>query len=371
MLRVPILGGAMFISESTAKNLIREISSVIDYDINIMNEKGAIIASTNPSRTGQYHEGAYRIIKDNLDELIVFYDGEYDGCKKGINLPINLNGSIIGAIGITGEVSEIMKYGNLIRKVTEILIKDLFKLQQLQQKELEKQAFVNSWLNGDLESRLEIERGMEKYSLNKYSPFVVAIIKDLKENIFIEPTIHEKLNQKGILTTYSNGLGIIISNLQSAQKSADYISSVLELYAESFVGAVGTCQSDFEGVPKSYREARQVLQLKENAKKGIYLFDDELFHVIINDVSAEYQLRFTGMVFSSCTNAEISDFIHFIQVYYQNNGSINSIAAELFVHKNTVQYKINKIHQRTGLDLRKLSDLTQLYLAATWRSSIE
>lgn len=361
----------MLISESTAKNLIKEISAVIDYDINIMNEEGAIIASTNPSRTGQYHEGAYRIIHHHLDELIVYCDEEYDGCKKGINLPINLNGNIIGVIGITGEVSEIMKYGNLIRKVTEILIRDLFKLQQLQQKEMEKQTFISGWLNDDIESRSEIEKGMEKYGLNKHNPFVVAIIKNLKDNFFIESTITGKLNQKGILAGYSNGSGIIISNHQSAQRFEEFISAALDSSSESYICAIGTCQSDYAGVPKSYREARQVLQLKENAPKGIYLFDDELFNVIINDVSTEWKLKFTEKVFGNCNSEEILDFTNFIKIYYKNNGSINSIASDLFVHKNTVQYKINKILQRTGLDLRKLSNLTELYLAAVWRSTIK
>lgn len=361
----------MFISESTAQNLIREISSIIDYDINIMNEEGVIIASTNPSRTGKHHEGAYRIVNNNLDELIVYYDEEYSGCKKGINLPINLNGDIIGVIGITGEVSKIMRYGNLIRKVTEILVKDLFKLQQLKQKEMERLNFVSSWLNGDIETRTKLEKGIEKYSLYKHTPFVVAIIKNTKDDRFLESAIVEKLNQKGILTTYSNGLGIMISNQRSVQKCSECISAALDAYAESYLCAIGTCQSDYEGVPISYREARQVLQLKENVTKGIYLFDDELFNVITNDVSTEYKTKFAEKIFGNCSKGEILDFIDFINIYYENNGSINSIAAELFVHKNTVQYKINKILQHTSLDLRKLNNLTLLYFAAMWYSAAD
>lgn len=360
----------MYISESTARNLISEISAIIDYDINIMNEKGAIIASTNPSRIDQFHEGAYRIIKNNLDELIVYYDNEYTGCKKGINLPIILNQEIVGVIGITGEVSEITKYGNLIRKVAEILIKDLFKLQQITHKEMEKQIFVSSWLNGDIETGAEIEKGIEKYNLLKHSTFVVSVIKVFQNGTQIRPVIIENLNRNGILTTYGNELYITICNLQSAQKCQELISSVLNLHEKSFICAIGTCQSDYEGVPKSYRDAQQVLQIKEIMGCGIYLFDDELFNVIINDIAIDYKLQFIRNVFKECDHKETLEFIDFINVYCNNNGSINSIAAELFIHKNTVQYKINKILLRTGLDPRVFGSLRKLHLAALWYPSV-
>ncbi len=120
----------MRISKNTATDLIREISSVIDYDINIMDENGIIMASTDPLRPGQFHEGAHLVIKENLRELPVYYDDEYAGCKKGINLPLFSDDNIIGVVGITGEVSETSRYAKIIKKVTEILVKDFETIQQ-------------------------------------------------------------------------------------------------------------------------------------------------------------------------------------------------------------------------------------------------
>ena len=111
----------MKISKSAATDLIREISSVIDYDINIMNENGVILASTDKERVGQFHEGAHLVIKQNLKELPVYYDEEYAGCRQGINLPLFSDDNIIGVVGITGDVSETGRYARLIKKVTEDL----------------------------------------------------------------------------------------------------------------------------------------------------------------------------------------------------------------------------------------------------------
>jgi len=52
-----------------------------------------------------------------------------------------------------------------------------------------------------------------------------------------------------------------------------------------------------------------------------------------------------------------------LMVFSRNNGSINATSEELFVHKNTLQYRLKKVKEITGYDPRKLRDFTILYLA--------
>ena len=66
-------------------------------------------ASTDPERMDTYHEGAARVIGEHLDELIIQSDDEYEGTRKGINLPILLDGEIAGVVGITGEREDVYK----------------------------------------------------------------------------------------------------------------------------------------------------------------------------------------------------------------------------------------------------------------------
>lgn len=61
----------MFISKNAAQVIMEEIGREIHEHINMMDENGVIIASTNQERIGQVHEGARRIITENLPELPV------------------------------------------------------------------------------------------------------------------------------------------------------------------------------------------------------------------------------------------------------------------------------------------------------------
>ena len=61
-----------------------------------MDETGYIIASVDKSRIGSFHYGAYKIISENLDEYYIDEDDASKGIKKGINLPLELDGEIVG-----------------------------------------------------------------------------------------------------------------------------------------------------------------------------------------------------------------------------------------------------------------------------------
>ena len=53
----------MRLSRTNAEKIVKELNTVIDQSVNMMNEEGIIIASTDQDRVGQIHEGARKIIE--------------------------------------------------------------------------------------------------------------------------------------------------------------------------------------------------------------------------------------------------------------------------------------------------------------------
>ncbi|MFZ2538276.1 MAG: helix-turn-helix domain-containing protein, partial [Oscillospiraceae bacterium] len=51
---------------------------------------------------------------------------------------------------------------------------------------------------------------------------------------------------------------------------------------------------------------------------------------------------------------EISQWIVILETYYKEEGSIAATAQKLFVHKNTLQYKLKKLYEQTGYDPRSI-----------------
>ncbi|HHU70997.1 MAG TPA: hypothetical protein GXZ21_03055 [Clostridiales bacterium] len=89
-----------------AKRFIERISQFVSYNVNIMDEKGIIIASKNKSRIGTYHEIAMQIIHGDEDTIIVDKEIPQYGVKKGVNMAIYHKKRKEGVVGITGNPAD-------------------------------------------------------------------------------------------------------------------------------------------------------------------------------------------------------------------------------------------------------------------------
>ena len=58
-----------------------------------------------------------------------------------------------------------------------------------------------------------------------------------------------------------------------------------------------------------------------------------------------------------------SDYLEFLKVYLNSNCSITDTADKLFIHRNTVVYKIKKINELLDCDLSELEVRVKLFLA--------
>ncbi|MCB6994404.1 helix-turn-helix domain-containing protein [bacterium 210820-DFI.6.37] len=352
----------MYLRKDTAIKIIKEISMILDYDINIMDEKGAILASTDPARVGMFHEGAFLIIHNHLKELAVYEDGQYQGCRKGINLPIFLKDKIIGVIGITGEVSEVIKYGKVLKKMTEILAMDLFSYHKKSQQEQARLFFINEWLGREpFEFLSAFHDELRGYGFSEKDSYAVALVTPplVLDNA-------EDLEEPHCLYAQNNDMGIVIYCTKQTDQIAGFIKRAAQnAGVSSFLCAIGGIQSDYTGVKRSYEQAQKLLQLNSGCQ-GLFCYEDCVAELIFHDVSLEYKEILIRQLLSNFSETEKQEFADFMDIYVRCNGSVTRIAERLFVHKNTVQYKINKILKKTGKDPRVLEDAIILTMVAGW-----
>ena len=97
----------MKISQNSAQQIVEEIGKLVKQNINLMDETGHIVASNDPARIGNFHTGAYRIIQNRLKEFYITpeLEREMPNVRRGINLPIEVDGEVQGVIGITGDAT--------------------------------------------------------------------------------------------------------------------------------------------------------------------------------------------------------------------------------------------------------------------------
>ena len=59
---------------------------------------------------------------------------------------------------------------------------------------------------------------------------------------------------------------------------------------------------------------------------------------------------FNEKVLKNFSQKELKEFSTIMTIYEEFNGSITQTAEKLFMHKNTLQYKLNKIKRLSGYD---------------------
>jgi carbohydrate diacid regulator len=120
------------------------------------------------------------------------------------------------------------------------------------------------------------------------------------------------------------------------------------------------------GQPTSYDRLYKSLQQAEKASsvkscKSKIVFEDELrLDLLMNDVKNETKELFVERTIAPIMKDEI--LFETLKVWIENNMSNQKASEQLYIHKNTIQYRLKKIEELTNLKLNQLHDLVLLYV---------
>lgn len=143
---------------------------------------------------------------------------------------------------------------------------------------------------------------------------------------------------------------------KKARVVVDTLSS--ELMIKASIG-IGTEADSLREVARSYKDAQTALkigQIFENDKnivdynhlgigRLIYQLPTTLCRLFLNEV-------FKEGVFETID----SETMVTIQKFFENNLNVSETSRQLFIHRNTLVYRLDKIQKITGMDLRRFDD---------------
>ena len=77
------------------------------------------------------------------------------------------------------------------------------------------------------------------------------------------------------------------------------------------------------------------------------------------------------LVFSNCSDQERVEVRDTVLLYFQYRGQVKEMAQALFVHKNTVHYRLQRVQEKTGYSVRDPRGAVLLYFACRFASQTE
>lgn len=364
--------------KKSAEEIVMEISKIIGQQINLMNEEGIILASTDKDRIGQFHEGALKIINENLDILVIEKDEEFVGVKKGINLPITVEGVTVGVIGITGEREDVEKFGLVIKKMTEILLLKNYYNDRNKRNEKVRKRFIEEWLEGNYKEDLGrfIQRGnffgidiQEGKRVIVFQLFENIISNELENQIEIDNIngkIKEFCERRGWI--FYRGINFcvgICKKIGNEKLKEDLERFLKELKVSNNIRIlVGVDLFESKDVRESFLQGKKVINSLKNKNRNLGFYSQLTLEIIFNEIPIKIQNEFIKNFFGKdFDREELEESLKILEVYYDENGSLRKTSEKLFMHINTLQYKLKKLREITGYDPRNLNEAIYYQLA--------
>ena len=146
-------------------------------------------------------------------------------------------------------------------------------------------------------------------------------------------------------------------DMKSIEKLAKSVVDTFgtEFYAKVSIG-IGTAVESIKDLARSYKEAQVAIEVGKvfDTEKNIISYENLGIGRLIYQLPTTLCEMFLQEVFKKGSLESLDrETLMTIQCFFENNLNVSETSRKLFVHRNTLVYRLEKVRKLTGLDLRE------------------
>ena len=246
---------------------------------------------------------------------------------------------------------------------------------QASKKRMDKNSFFQDLLLDNM-LLVDVYNQAKKLNVETEARRVVLVIEPKREtdNLVLETMKGlYATGTKDFVTAVEEGHIILIKTLQSTDSYRDvsHIAKTIvdTLSAEVMVDirvAYGTIVNELKEVSKSYKEAGVALDVGRifYEEKNVLAYSELGIGRLIHQLPYPLCEMFLREVFHGKGLAQFDEeTLSTVNAFFDNDLNISETARKLYIHRNTLGYRIDKILRNTGLDIRKFDDALTFKIA--------
>ena len=169
------------VSKALAQQIVNTVHDICGRDINFINKKGIIFASTDECRIGTFHEIG-KEAADTLKTIEVTENENYKGTNCGVNIPVTHNGLFLAVIGISGHPDDVRSFARLAERITRLLIREQELGGTAHSLSEKKRFLLNSLTSEHLEMPEYIFSVLRDFYIEESTPKRIVIIRLIAED---------------------------------------------------------------------------------------------------------------------------------------------------------------------------------------------
>ncbi len=331
------------------QSIVHQMKDSIDRTIGVVDKNGAIIACSELVRIGEVLEG----VKDELTYTNdAFHLGEFT------YNPLNNHGKVEYVVFVEGN-------DDIADNIAAILCISLGSIKTLYDEKYDKASFIkNVILDNILPSDIYVKS--KELHINNDTPRIVYLIKFTSKSDIVPLDVIQNLfpdkNKDYIIGVGESDIVLVrelkapVDTVEIDRTAKNIVDTVNGEFFVKVVVGVGTVVESVKELARSFKEAQISIEVGKvfDTEKNVIHYDNLGIGRLIYQLPNALCEMFLGEVFKKGAFESLDrETLITIQAFFENNLNVSETSRKLFVHRNTLVYRLEKIKKLTGLDLRE------------------
>ena len=331
------------------QTVIHQMKPAIDRVIGVIDENGVIIACSELIKIGEIKQG----VRDELTyttDIVVSGGYTYRPISSGTKSEY--------VVFMEGE-------DKMAEKMSKLLAVSLTNIKNLYDEKYDKGSFIkNIILDNILPSDIYIKS--KELHFNTEENRIVFLIKffgktDMMPFEMLQNMFPDK-SKDYVISVGEHDIVLVKdikpgTEMKDIEKVATNISDTLssEFYTKVNIG-ISTIVENLKDLARAYKEAQIALEVGKvfETEKNIISYENLGIGRLIYQLPTTLCEMFLQEVFKRGSLESLDrETLMTIQCFFENNLNVSETSRKLFVHRNTLVYRLDKIRKITGLDLRE------------------
>ncbi len=371
----------MILTNELAQQIVDNIMPIVRQNVNIMNHAGIIIGSGQKHRLNSFHKGARDVI-DSGAVLAIFPEDldRYPGALPGLNWPIVLAGQTVGVVGVSGHPDAVRNTAELVKMITELIMERELLMEEFRSQSHLHEQFALQLLSEHAAasySQIEARAKLLKFDLTLPRLITALDVSPILESAFSQYGPYDLVSARAQESLLQR---VVAAGAIAAEDMVAFLENRLVIFKHFPRGALparigewgaslaGLLAADSRETPltlglgslvgsplrlhDSYQEALFVLASRRSGAGPASIYDFDLL--------TSYLLRNPRGIASCSAARDLQDKLsekvdarydmrNTIQRLLDNNLNLALTAKALFIHRNTLVFRLKKLEQLTGL----------------------
>ncbi|MCD9020460.1 PucR family transcriptional regulator [Cohnella silvisoli] len=361
-------------------NYFERISSVIEFPMAVVGGRGHILYNETPCSDGElmsdwpWESQVQKVVRGGVQLIRIPLSYQDETIGFGLFLPSTPLVSKAEE-GLFHQASEMLAFylGNMLVNSTESFLH--LDLSTIMLRYLHKGASIDAVLQYAEKAGVNVLKGA-------YQCVICALhgisdedreanLKAVRQELEFNPSIKERKGyhltmEDGILSIYpAEGIGTGKSLAALFQTGLPFTQALCNARQ---VFALSSVKTRPERLAEAFSECLETLKIGErlHMKERVLQFETIQMAHLFQFVPAESMLRYCHYVLGPLLDSESvydQEMLQTLQTYVFSDAQIGETAKQLFIHRNTAAYRLEKISETLRIDFKKSNDLLQLRLA--------